>query len=85
MNILSAFVVVLLVMLVAVFLIPGEKKNAIRWTMAAGSMVILGLAGYLVWDFLAQREAGATDKFLFADSTVWYEGVINISYSVGVD
>ena len=48
-------------------------------------MVILGLAGYLVWDFLAQREAGATDKFLFADSTVWYEGVINISYSVGVD
>lgn len=85
MNILSAFVVVLLVMLVAVFLIPGEKKNAIRWTMAAGSFVILILAGYLVKEFLALREAGDTAKFLFAESTPWYEGVINISYSVGVD
>ncbi len=85
MNILSAFVAVLLVMLIVVFLIPGEKKNMIRWTMAAGSAVILGMAGYLVKEFLALREAGETAKFLFADSTVWYEGVINISYSVGVD
>ena len=52
MNILSAFVVVLLVMLVVVFMIPGEKKNAIRWTMAAGSFVLLGMAIYLVKDFL---------------------------------
>lgn len=87
MNILSAFVVVLLVMLIAVFLIPGEKKNAIRWTMAAGSFVLLGMAIYLVKDFLDWKSLNPTEQFYNAglDPVTWYEGVINITYAVGVD
>lgn len=87
MNILSAFVVVLLVMLVVVFLIPEEKKNAIRWTMAAGGFVLLGMAIYLVKDFLAWREIDKVSQFYNAglEPITWYEGVINITYAVGVD
>lgn len=87
MNILSAFVVVLLVMLIVVFLIPGDKKQAIRWTMAAGSFVILGMAIYLLKDFLAWKGLHPDEQFYNAglEPITWYEGVINITYAVGVD
>ncbi|MBQ4034071.1 MAG: NADH-quinone oxidoreductase subunit M [Paludibacteraceae bacterium] len=83
--ILLYFVIIPLVMMGVLYLIPGEKKNAIRYTMAGGSALLVALAAYITIGFFEQRAAGMTQPYLFTASKVWYEGFLNIHLSLGVD
>ncbi len=82
MNILSLFVVIPLVMLLALW--ASRTLNQVRGVMVAGSSCLLALAIYLTIDFLAQRHAGATAEMLYTDSYTWY-APLHIAYSIGVD
>lgn len=62
----------------------NSNMKAIRAVMVTCSTVLLGMAIWLVVDFLAQRAAGATDPMLFTGSWMWYEP-LNIHLAVGVD
>ena len=79
------FVIIPLVMMGILYLIPSEKKNAIRYTMAGGSALLVALAAYITIGFFEQRAAGMTQPYLFTASKVWYEGFLNIHLSLGVD
>jgi NADH-quinone oxidoreductase subunit M len=83
MNILSLFVIIPVVMMVLLFL--ENSKKAIRATMATGSSLMVILAFYIAYSFLTQRQAGANAAYLFTASQVWYQGFLNINYSVGID
>ncbi|GHV10798.1 NADH dehydrogenase subunit M [Bacteroidia bacterium] len=82
MNILSLFVVVPVLMIIALFLSNGMK--AIRTVMITGASVLVVLATVLTVQFLQLRGAGVTDEMLFVSSTAWYPS-LNITYTVGVD
>ncbi|KAA6307715.1 hypothetical protein EZS27_040614, partial [termite gut metagenome] len=82
MNILSLFVVVPVLMIIALFLVNGMK--AIRTVMVTGASILLVLAGILTVQFLQLRGAGVVDEMLFVSSTLWY-APLNIAYAVGVD
>jgi len=82
MNILSLFVVIPLVMLLALWL--SRNIRQIRGVMVTGSSMILALAIYLTIDFIALRQAGATAEMLYTDSYTWY-APLHIAYSIGVD
>ena len=82
MNILSLFVVIPLVMLLALW--ASRTLNQVRGVMVAGSSCLLALAIYLTIDFLAQRHAGVTAEMLYTDSYTWY-APLHIAYSIGVD
>ncbi len=82
MNILSLFVVIPLVMLLALWL--SRNIRQIRGVMVTGSSLILALAIYLTIDFIALRQAGATAEMLYTDSYTWY-APLHIAYSIGVD
>lgn len=82
MNILSLFVVIPVLMMVALFL--TRTMNQIRGVMITGASLLMVLAGVLTVLFLQERAAGNTDEMLFMASTVWY-APLNIAYAVGVD
>ncbi|MDE6381483.1 MAG: NADH-quinone oxidoreductase subunit M, partial [Muribaculaceae bacterium] len=57
---------------------------AIRTVMVVCSTVLLGMAIWLVCEFLDMRAAGDTSEMLFTGSWMWYEP-LNIHLAVGVD
>ncbi len=61
----------------------GNMK-AIRAVMVTCSTVLLGMAIWLVCEFLRLRGAGDTSEMLFQGSWMWYEP-LNIHLAVGVD
>ena len=69
-------------MLLALWLI--RNLNQVRGVMVAGSSLLLALAIYLTFDFLALRRAGATADMLYTASDTWY-APLHIAYSIGVD
>lgn len=82
MNFLSIFVLIPLVMLLALWLVKGQK--AIRAVMVTGSTALLAMAVYLTVVFLGDRAAGADAEMLYTASFTWFEP-LHIYYSVGVD
>jgi NADH-quinone oxidoreductase subunit M len=82
MNILSLFVVVPVLMIIALFLSQGMKQ--IRAVMVTGASILVILSTVLTVLFWQARAAGDTSEMLFVASTVWY-APLNIAYSVGVD
>ena len=83
-NILIWFVIVPIIMMAGLACCGNSNMKAIRAVMVTCSTVLLGMAIWLVVDFLAQRAAGATDPMLFTGSWMWYEP-LNIHLAVGVD
>jgi len=81
MNILSLFVAVPLLMILALFLCKDIKQ--IRAVMVTGASGLLILAATLVVLFIKER-AVSDAQMLFVSQIVWYEP-LNISYAVGVD
>ena len=81
MNILSLFVVVPVLMIIALFLCKGIKS--IRTVMITGSSILVVLATILTVMFLQER-AISDAEMLFVSSTTWY-APLNIAYTVGVD
>ena len=82
MNILSLFVLVPAVMLLA--FIPCRNIKQIRAVAVAGSMIELILALVLLFMFFAERGAGNTAEMLFTFDAVWFEA-LTIHYAIGVD
>jgi NADH-quinone oxidoreductase subunit M len=82
MNILSLFVVVPVLMIIALFL--SKEMKQIRTVMVAGASILVILATILTVWFLQLRAAGADAEMLFVSSTVWY-APLHIAYTVGVD
>ena len=81
MNILSLFVVVPVLMIVALFLSKGMKT--IRTIMLTGASILVILSAVLTVLFFQERAVSGAEM-LFVSSTVWY-APLNICYSVGVD
>ncbi|MDR1023556.1 MAG: NADH-quinone oxidoreductase subunit M [Prevotellaceae bacterium] len=81
MNILSAFVVVPLAMLLMLFVC--RRTSQIRAIMVAGASALVALAAVLAALFVQQR-AVSPDEMLFVSDLVWYKS-LNIHYTVGVD
>ncbi len=81
MNILSLFVALPLVMLLA--LLVCRTPAQIRTVMVAGASGLLALAVALIPLFLGAR-AATTDAMVLMADTVWY-APLNIHYTVGVD
>ncbi|MDR0988927.1 MAG: NADH-quinone oxidoreductase subunit M [Prevotellaceae bacterium] len=82
MNILSIFVLIPVLMLLALWLSRTLKQ--IRVVMVAGASALLLAAVGLCIAYLQARAGGATSEMLFRADAVWYPA-LNIHYSVGVD
>lgn len=82
MNILSLFVVIPVLTVVAI----GYTKNMhqTRLTAAIGMGIQLLLAAWLVFAYLGEREAGNMAEMLFTYDALWFPS-LNIHYSLGVD
>ncbi|MDR3189550.1 MAG: NADH-quinone oxidoreductase subunit M, partial [Prevotellaceae bacterium] len=81
MNILSAFVIVPLAMLLILF--ACRKTSHIRAVMVAGASALVALTAIVTALFLQQR-ALSSDEMLLVSDVVWYPS-LNIHYTVGVD
>ncbi|MDR1527341.1 MAG: NADH-quinone oxidoreductase subunit M [Dysgonamonadaceae bacterium] len=81
MNILSLFVAVPVLMILALFLCKSMK--AIRTVMVTGASVLLLLAAVLTVLFFQER-AVSDAEMLFVFTIPWYQP-LNIGYTVGVD
>ncbi len=82
MNILSLFVIIPVVMIIALFLSKGMKS--IRAIMVVGSSILLAVTAVLVVMFLKERAANPGAEMLFVQSWTWYEP-LHISMTLGVD
>ncbi len=82
MDILSLFVVILVVMLLA--FLPCKNIKQVRAIAVVGSSALLVLSFVLLYMFLTERAAGNTAQMLFTQDYLWYPA-LNIHYSVGVD
>jgi len=82
MNILSLFVLIPVLTVVAI-LFTGNMKQT-RLVSAFGMGIQLILAAVLVYLYLTERHAGNTAEMLFYYDSVWFP-TLNIHYTVGVD
>ena len=82
MNILSLFVLVPVLMLLA--FIPCRNIKQIRTVAVIGAAIEMALAVALLFMFYAERSAGNTAEMLFTYDKVWF-AALNIHYAIGVD
>jgi len=82
MNVLSLFVLVPVLTIVAMVLVRNAAQ--VRVTAAVGSVLQFILSVGLVLFYLAERRAGNMDEMILVHDTVWY-APLNIQYTVGVD
>jgi len=82
MNILSLFVLIPVLTVVAILFTNNMKQT--RVVSAIGMGIQLLLAGLLVFLYLTERNAGNTADMLFYYDSVWFP-TLNIHYTIGVD
>ncbi|MFV0418990.1 MAG: NuoM family protein [Dysgonomonas sp.] len=82
MNILSLFILVPVVMLLA--FIPCRNIKQVRTVGVIGAVIEVALALILLFMFFEERSAGNAAEMLFTYNQVWYE-TLNIHYAIGVD
>lgn len=82
MNILSLFILVPAVMLLA--FIPCRNIKQVRTVGVVGAVIELALALILLFMFFQERGAGNAAEMLFTYNKVWFES-LNINYAIGVD
>lgn len=82
MNILSLFVLIPVLTMVAIGFTKGLKQT--RIVSVVGMSIQLILAAVLVFMYLSERNAGNTAEMLFTYDVMWFPS-LNIHYSVGVD
>lgn len=84
MSILSLFVLVPVLMLVAYVFCPNIRQ--VRLIGVIGSSIEILLSVALIIMYIMERHAGNTADMLFTYDVVWYQAAnINIHYAVGVD
>ena len=81
-NLLIYFVVIPLLMLAGFAICKNIKQ--VRVVAVTGSTALLGLSIWLLVDYIAQRNAGATAEMLFQGSWCWFKP-LHINLAVGVD
>ena len=81
-NLLIYFVVIPLLMLAGFAICKNIKQ--VRAVAVTGSTALLGLSIWLLVDYIAQRNAGATAEMLFQGSWCWFKP-LHINLAVGVD
>ena len=82
MNILSLFVLVPVLTIVAIVFTKNMKQT--RLVSAIGMGIQLVLAAVLIYLYLSERNAGNTATMLFMYDAVWFP-TLNIHYTIGVD
>ncbi|MDD3078331.1 MAG: NADH-quinone oxidoreductase subunit M [Paludibacter sp.] len=82
MNILSIFVLIPLLMMIALFF--TKTRGQINFIAATGASILVILSGILTYLYLTERQAGNVAEMLFTSDVIWY-APFNIHYSVGVD
>ena len=82
MDILTLFVVVPVLTVIALIFTKGEKNY--RVVTLIGSAIQAAMAFNLLYQFLALRKAGNTDVMVFMKDVMWFEPM-NIHYAIGVD
>ncbi len=82
MNILSLFVLIPILTVVAILFTNNMKQT--RMVSAIGMGIQLVLAGLLIFLYLTERNAGNTAAMLFYYDAVWFPS-LNIHYTIGVD
>lgn len=82
MNFLSLFVLIPLLMILVLFVARSRKQ--ILGVMVTGSSLLVVLAAFLAYHYIAVRNSGITDPMLFTASLSWFKP-LNIQYAVGVD
>ncbi len=82
MDILSLFVVIPVVTMIALMFVNDYKLTRVVSAFGAGVQLLLSI--YLVFAFYAERAAGDTSQMLFRKSYMWFEH-FNFKYEVGVD
>lgn len=84
MNILSLFVIIPVIMLLA--FIPCKNIKQVRSVAVVGSVLELILSLVLLVQFYAKRAAGDATEMLFYKTTPWFDaGILHVGYTVGVD
>ena len=84
MNILSLFVLVPVVMLLA--FIPCRNIKQVRTVGVVGAVIEVILALVLLFMFYQERAAGNAAEMLFTFDAVWFQAAsMNIHYAIGVD
>ena len=81
-NLLIYFVVIPLLMLAGFAICKNIKQ--VRAVAVTGSTALLGLSIWLLVDYIAQRNAGATAEMLFQGWWCWFKP-LHINLAVGVD
>ena len=81
-NILIYFVLIPLLVLGTLSLTKTMKQ--IRTVCVIGASLLVALAGYVTYEFLALRAAGDTSAMLFQGSWMWFEP-LNIHLALGID
>lgn len=82
MDILSLFVIVPVVMLLA--FIPCRNIQQVRTVAVVGAAIELILSFVLLYMFYQERGAANTEAMLFGRNYVWYES-LNIHFATGID
>lgn len=82
MNILSLFVLIPVLTMLAIGFSKSMKQT--RMVAAIGMGIQLVLAAFLVYSYLTERAAGNTAEMLFTYDALWFPS-LNIHYAVGVD
>ena len=75
---------ILLPLLTAVCILLAKGLQQIRVIGLTGAMAQLGLAGWLLKSFLAERAAGNNAAHLFESNQTWFKA-LNINYHIGID
>lgn len=84
MNILSLFVLIPVLMLIA--FLPCRNIKQVRTVGVVGAVAEMILALVLLFQFYAKRAAGDAAEMLFTSTTKWFSvGSIHIDYAIGVD
>ncbi len=82
MDILTLFVVVPTLTVIALMLVKG--KNNYRWVALAGFVIQTLMSFNLIYQYLQERASGNHDIMVFTRDIVWFEP-FNIHYAIGVD
>ncbi|HEX2921950.1 MAG TPA: NADH-quinone oxidoreductase subunit M [Bacteroidales bacterium] len=82
MDILSLFVLIPLLTIIAILFLKENRQVQIVSAFMMGLQLIM--AGVLVFLYLSARHSGNTDEMLFIKDHVWFPS-LNIHYTVGVD
>lgn len=84
MNILSLFILIPVLMLLA--FIPCRNIKQIRTVAVIGAVAETILSAVLLFWFYAKRAAGEAEEMLFRDTINWFNaGSLHIDYAIGVD